>query len=215
MLLSVLRGRDCRGRPRGTTPISRRVALGPRLGSRPERNRGARIPIPGALAYRTQRERSCSIFRAAPGRWLTFAQYRARPRWDFDLCLEMLVEAQKKPALTGRLAQADTRCGFRCRTAAPTLCCAPWPWDTCRLWNRPSRNWRDWSGRAASCSLSDFHPDAIERGWKRTFRNGGQSYEIETARHTTNAVCWMRGRRRPASRRDGRARIRRARACDL
>jgi hypothetical protein len=29
--------------------------------------------------------------------------------------------------------------------------------------------------------VSDFHPDALRRGWKRTFRHGGETVEIETS----------------------------------
>jgi malonyl-CoA O-methyltransferase len=32
--------------------------------------------------------------------------------------------------------------------------------------------------------LSDFHPDAAARGWRRTFRHDGQVYELENHAHT-------------------------------
>ena len=38
-----------------------------------------------------------------------------------------------------------------------------------------------------SLIVSDFHPDALRHGWKRTFRSQGESYEIETHAYTTTA----------------------------
>jgi malonyl-CoA O-methyltransferase len=32
--------------------------------------------------------------------------------------------------------------------------------------------------------VTDFHPAALERGWKRTFRNNGRLYEVETHPYT-------------------------------
>src|SRR4051794_1980266 len=43
------------------------------------------------------------------GRWMTYAQPHAASVIGFDFCREMLLEARDKPALAGRLAQADTR----------------------------------------------------------------------------------------------------------
>jgi malonyl-CoA O-methyltransferase len=39
-----------------------------------------------------------------------------------------------------------------------------------------------------SILISDFHPDAIQRGWKRTFRSNGRSYEIETHPYTKESL---------------------------
>ena len=39
-----------------------------------------------------------------------------------------------------------------------------------------------------SLVVSDFHPDAARRGWKRTFRRGAQVYEIENHPYTTDEL---------------------------
>jgi ubiquinone/menaquinone biosynthesis C-methylase UbiE len=38
--------------------------------------------------------------------------------------------------------------------------------------------------------VTDFHPGALDRGWKRTFRNHGQLYEIETYPYTTTRLLY-------------------------
>lgn len=121
------------------------------------------------------------------GRWLTFAQSRGAEVLGFDLCHEMLVEARKKDGLSGKLALADTRrLPLPDRCADVVLCAlalghmAPLESAIVELARlvRPG----------GTLLMSDFHPDAIERGWKRTFRSGGQSYEIETSRYTTESL---------------------------
>jgi malonyl-CoA O-methyltransferase len=39
--------------------------------------------------------------------------------------------------------------------------------------------------------LSDFHPAAAARGWRRTFRSNGQVYEIENHPYTVAQLCEM------------------------
>jgi malonyl-CoA O-methyltransferase len=39
--------------------------------------------------------------------------------------------------------------------------------------------------------LTDFHPAAAARGWRRTFRNNGQTYEIENYPYTVAQLCEM------------------------
>ncbi len=36
--------------------------------------------------------------------------------------------------------------------------------------------------------MSDFHPDAAARGWRRTFRRGAQVYELENYPHTVDEL---------------------------
>jgi ubiquinone/menaquinone biosynthesis C-methylase UbiE len=39
--------------------------------------------------------------------------------------------------------------------------------------------------------LTDFHPDASARGWRRTFRRDGQVYELENHPYTVPQLCEM------------------------
>jgi malonyl-CoA O-methyltransferase len=39
--------------------------------------------------------------------------------------------------------------------------------------------------------LTDFHPDAAARGWRRTFRHDGQTYELENHPYTVPQLCEM------------------------
>jgi len=119
------------------------------------------------------------------GRWLASAQ--TERAFGFDLCHEMLVEAKKKRGLDGRLAQADTRrLPLADRCADVVLCAlslghmAPLESAVAELARlvRPG----------GTLLVTDFHPAAIERGWKRTFRSGGQSYEIETSPYTVERL---------------------------
>ena len=121
------------------------------------------------------------------GRWLAFAQSQGANVFGFDLCREMLVEARKKAGLAGRLAQADT-----CRLPLPDRCadvvlCALALGHMSPLESAVAELAR-LVRPGGTLLVSDFHPAAIERGWKRTFRSGGQSYEIETSPYTTERL---------------------------
>lgn len=128
------------------------------------------------------------------GRWLAYAEARNGGVVGMDLCREMLLEAKKKPALAGRLALADTcRLPLADRCADLALC-------TLSLGHiDPMESAVSELARivrpGGSLFISDFHPDAIRRGWKRTFRSNGQPYEIETHAYTKERLieCASRG----------------------
>ncbi len=115
---------------------------------------------------------SCGV-----GRWLVHAREQGAIVFGADLCIEMLLEARRK--MPGRLALADT-----CRLPLADACadvalCAlslghmtPMESGMCEL----ARVVR----RGGSLIVTDFHPEALRRGWKRTFRSGGELYEVET-----------------------------------
>src|SRR6185369_3627903 len=118
-----------------------------------------------------------------PGRWLAYARAQGAVVFGMDFCREMLLEARKKPGLAGRLALADT-----CRLPLASGCadiavCALSLGHVFEMESAVSELART-VRRGGALLISDFHPDAIRRGWKRTFRSGGQSYEIETYPYT-------------------------------
>lgn len=121
------------------------------------------------------------------GRWLAHAHAQGAAVFGADLCPEMLQQARRKPALARRLAVADTRAlPFRRECADLALCALSLghltPIDTAiaemaRL-VRPG----------GSLIVTDFHPAALHQGWKRTFRSGGRTYEVETYPYTSEQL---------------------------
>jgi ubiquinone/menaquinone biosynthesis C-methylase UbiE len=99
----------------------------------------------------------------------------------------MLIEARKKTALSGRLAVADTRslpfgdacadialCALSLGHIKPIECAVT---ELARI-VRPG----------GDLIVTDFHPGALSHGWKRTFRSGGELYEVETHPYTIDQL---------------------------
>ena len=99
----------------------------------------------------------------------------------------MLLQAAKKPGLAGKLALADT-CGLPLAGAtADVVLCAlslghmtpiePAIAELVRI------------VRPDGCLIvTDFHPGALQLGWKRTFRSNGRLYEVETHSYTKDRL---------------------------
>jgi ubiquinone/menaquinone biosynthesis C-methylase UbiE len=130
---------------------------------------------------------SCGV-----GRWLIHARSQGATVFGTDLCPEMLIEARKKTVLAGRLALADTlRLPLRDACADIALCAlslghiTPLESAVTELARivRPGGH----------LIVTDFHPDAIRHGWKRTFRSNGELYEVETHPYTTNRLIECAG----------------------
>jgi len=121
---------------------------------------------------------SCGV-----GRWLAHVKAQGATALGMDLCREMLEEAKKKPGAAGNLAQADTRhLPFR-HGGADLALCALSIGHISPVESTVSELARI-VGPGKALIVSDFHPDGIRRGWKRTFRSNGQTYEIETHPYT-------------------------------
>lgn len=117
------------------------------------------------------------------GRWLAYAQARGAVVFGTDLCREMLLRAAAKEALSGRLAIADARhLPLRSSCADVVLCALSL--GHMRPMQAVLAEMASAVRPGGRLIVSDFHPDALERGWKRTFRSNGQSYEIETYPYT-------------------------------
>ena len=132
---------------------------------------------------------SCGV-----GRWLLHARARGATALGMDLCWEMLEEAQKKPAIAGALTQADTRrLPLRDGSADLALCTLSighmWPLEA--VISELTRIVRP----GGSLIISDFHPDGIRRGWKRTFHSNGQTYEVETHSYSKELLIECASRR--------------------
>src|SRR5262245_35220387 len=117
------------------------------------------------------------------GRWIAYAQAQGATVFGTDLCREMLQQASKKPGVAGRLAQADSTCLPLARATADVAICALSLGHMTPI--EPAISELARIVRPGGCLIvTDFHPDALQRGWKRTFRSNGQLYEVETYPYT-------------------------------
>ena len=113
------------------------------------------------------------------GRWSAWLSERGARIWGFDLCPEMLARAAGKPGLRGSLAACDAAC-----LPLPDACADG---GICAL---TAGHLRDPHALAVEIARvtrpggtvlwSDFHPDAVRRGWKRTFRTAEGLHELQT-----------------------------------
>jgi malonyl-CoA O-methyltransferase len=131
---------------------------------------------------------SCGV-----GRWLAYAQAQGATVFGTDLCREMLIEAQRKTTLAGSLALADTcRLPFRDECADVALCALSLGHMT------PMESAVTELARVVRPGgfliVSDFHPGALQHGWKRTFRSNGELYEVETYPYTSEGLIECAGR---------------------
>ena len=100
-----------------------------------------------------------------------------------DASEEMLAQAAVKHGLRGRLAVADTRALPVATGAADLVLCALTLGHVADLAS-VLREFVRVLAHGGTLLLSDFHPSAAARGWQRTFRHGGQVYELENHAHT-------------------------------
>jgi malonyl-CoA O-methyltransferase len=111
------------------------------------------------------------------GRWMSHSVRAGARVLGIDLSKEMLQQASFKPGLYGRLAVADMAAlPFADRCADVALCtlslghCL----DAAGVFSGMLRL----AGAGGHVIISDFHPDAIRNGWKRTFKCGGETLEV-------------------------------------
>ena len=112
------------------------------------------------------------------GRWLAWALAHGARGAGADLSAEMLRVAASKSNLAGRIVRADgLHLPFADACADVVLCTlslaymAPIESAMAELTRL---------ARSGGCVVvTDFHPEAIRFGWKRTFRSGPDVFEIE------------------------------------
>jgi ubiquinone/menaquinone biosynthesis C-methylase UbiE len=123
------------------------------------------------------------------GRWLNLLLARgAEYGVGFDLSHEMLTQAQRKLALREGLVRADcTAIPVATQVADLAICsfAASYVADLNLLGSELSRVLRQ-EGRLI---LTDFHPSALERGWRRTFRHDGEVVEIANYQLSIDHLC--------------------------
>jgi len=132
------------------------------------------LPRLGSLAHKTVIDAATGT-----GRWMSIASARGANAFGIDFSPRMLATAARKAALSGRLIQGDLRAlpfhsGFAdlaiCSFALSYLPFAGGPFGELA---RVSRR----------VIVSDMHPSAMLRGWKRSFQSGGKTWNINHYYH--------------------------------
>jgi malonyl-CoA O-methyltransferase len=121
------------------------------------------------------------------GRWLTWARERGAAACGVDFSPEMLAQAAGRPGLRGRLAAADCRMLPVADCSADVVLCALALGHLGAFEDAIAQLARV-AAAGASVILTDLHPEAYRKGWRRTFRSGGQLYAIENHYHRPDAV---------------------------
>jgi ubiquinone/menaquinone biosynthesis C-methylase UbiE len=117
------------------------------------------------------------------GRWTAQAASRGASAFGIDFCAEMLIHARAKKGLDGRLALANMlRLPVRAESVDAVILSFTLSYvdDPAGVLCEVSRAMRP----GALIAMSDLHPEAQHAGWKRTFRNGGELFELESHPHT-------------------------------
>jgi malonyl-CoA O-methyltransferase len=112
------------------------------------------------------------------GRWMMEAHAQGAEIAGLDLCAEMLSIAAAKQPLRGRLVLGNaTQLPFSSGLADLALCSMAIGYfpSLQSAFLEMSRVVR----RGGRVVVSDIHPDVMAAGWKRSFRQGASSYEMD------------------------------------
>jgi malonyl-CoA O-methyltransferase len=139
--------------------------------------RRALLPLIGSLHPRRAIDVGCGT-----GRWT-----ERLCAIGVDLSPAMLAIAAAKSGLRGRLAVADATSIPIASSAADLVLCAL----TLGHLSDPVAAIREFARilmPGGVLLLTDFHPAAAAHGWRRTFRRGGQVYELENHAYTLDQL---------------------------
>ncbi len=119
------------------------------------------------------------------GRWLSQTLSRGANSIGMDLSTEMLGMAASKPALGGRLVQADLRAlPFASDCADLAICSLSLSYVVDLM-----QVMREFSRVTRRLIISDMHPAAMDAGWTRSFRVGPQSFDLEHRCHPPSQLA--------------------------
>jgi malonyl-CoA O-methyltransferase len=122
------------------------------------------------------------------GRWLQWSAENGARAAGVDLSLPMLHRAARKPSLAGRVVCGHgSRAPFRDGCAEVVL-------STLALGHMQPvatamAEFARLAAPGAAVIVTDFHPDALRRGWKRTFRSGGETVEMDSDPYYLSELC--------------------------
>jgi len=121
------------------------------------------------------------------GRWMSHAAREGARVFGFDLSVEMLQQAVRKPGLRGRTAVATmARLPLTPECADVVLCALAL--GHCRDAITVFEQLLALPRRGGRLIISDFHPNAIRNGWKRTFMFGRETLEVESYPYSIEAL---------------------------
>jgi ubiquinone/menaquinone biosynthesis C-methylase UbiE len=113
------------------------------------------------------------------GRWMEWAKRCGACVFGIDVCHEMILQAVRKPGLEGRSARADlNRIPVRDDAADIAICSF-----TLGYLASAGPVLRELARVARRVIVSDLHPAAVLEGWSRSFRAGGELYEVKHYDH--------------------------------
>jgi SAM-dependent methyltransferase len=118
------------------------------------------------------------------GRWMNWAQSRGAHVFGIDASPEMVLQAERKPGLTGRSALADIRSIPLKDNAVDLALCS----FTIGYLSSPGEIFRELARVSRRLIVSDLHPDAVRAGWTRSFRAGSQVCELLHFPHSITAL---------------------------
>jgi malonyl-CoA O-methyltransferase len=122
------------------------------------------------------------------GRWLRWSAELGARVAGVDLSLPMLQQAAQKSTLAGRVV-----CGHGSRAPFRDAC-ADVVLSTLALGHMQPvgvamAEFARLAAPGAAVIVTDFHPDALRRGWKRTFRSGGETVEMDSDPYRLSELC--------------------------
>ncbi len=121
------------------------------------------------------------------GRWMAIAARRGANVIGVDLSLEMLSIANEKPGLRGHIVHGDGRwLPFQDKCADLVMCSFSIGYMS-RLGQLISELARVVRS-GGTVLISDLHPSARQMGWRRGFRSGSRTFEIECNPYTAEQV---------------------------
>jgi ubiquinone/menaquinone biosynthesis C-methylase UbiE len=111
------------------------------------------------------------------GRWLRWAAIRGADATGVDVSLPMLREAARKPDIARRVVLGD---GLRTpfRDACADVVISTLALGHMQPIGAAMAEFARLAATGATVLVTDFHPDALRRGWKRTFRSNGETIDI-------------------------------------
>jgi ubiquinone/menaquinone biosynthesis C-methylase UbiE len=116
------------------------------------------------------------------GRWIQHL-----PGIGIDSSAAMLGVAAQKARLRGRLAVGDA-CNLPVASGRADLVLCTLTLGHVRARDAAVHEFARVLERGGTLLLSDFHPDAFARGWRRTFRHQGRTYELEHYPYTAEDI---------------------------
>jgi malonyl-CoA O-methyltransferase len=122
------------------------------------------------------------------GRWLRWALERGARGVGVDLSLPMLHEAARKSELMGRVACGHGSCA-PFRDACAEIVLSTLALGHMQPVGAAMAELARLAAPRAAVIVTDFHPDALRRGWKRTFRSGGETVEMDSGAYCLSELC--------------------------